>query len=56
MKRFTCFEALPAHARYIGSEYGGTLDERAADILEQASEPAYIEDDQGDRSFFDLAP
>ena len=55
MKRFT-LETLPEHARYIGTENGdGTLYETAADQLEQALEPAYIREDDGTRSFFDIA-
>lgn len=55
MKRFT-LETLPEHARYIGSENAdGTLYEAAADRLAEALEPAFIREDDGTRSFFDIA-
>ena len=55
MKRYT-LETLPEHARYIGTENDdGTLYEAAADRLEEAIEPAYIREDNGARSFFDIA-
>lgn len=55
MKRLT-LATLPEHARYIGTENDdGTLYEAAADRLEEALEPAYILENNGARSFFDIA-
>lgn len=55
MQRFRNYDALPAHARYIGSTHGdGSMDESVADAIARAAAPAYFDDETG-RHYFDTA-
>lgn len=57
MKRFTDYESLPARAAYIGSTEGADhIAEAVADQLDRAAAPAYIQDDDGTKHYFDLEP
>lgn len=57
MKRFTDYESLPARADYIGSTEGADrIAEAVADRLDRAAAPAYIQDADGTRHYFDLDP
>jgi hypothetical protein len=54
MKRI---EHAPADSAYIGSTEGpNTMSEETADRLNDATAPAYIQDEDGHRHFFDLCP
>jgi hypothetical protein len=54
MKRIT---QAPADAAYIGSTEGpDQISEETADRIEDATAPAYIQDEDGHRHFFDLCP
>jgi hypothetical protein len=54
MKRIT---HAPADAAYIGSTEGpDQISEETADRLNDATAPAYIQDPDGCRHFFDLCP
>jgi hypothetical protein len=54
MKTYTR-DTLPAHARYIGSEYpDGSMDESLADAIADALEPGRILDVDGTWAFFEL--
>jgi hypothetical protein len=56
MKRYTP-DTLPASAAYLGSTEGpDTISEETADRIEDATAPAYIQDEDGHRHFFDLCP
>lgn len=56
MKRYTP-ETLPHDAAYIGSTEGpDTMSEATADRLDDATAPAYTQDQDGTRHFFDLCP
>lgn len=56
MKHYTA-ETLPGDAAYIGSTEGpDTMSEATADRLDDATAPAYIQDQDGTRHFFDLCP
>lgn len=47
----------PAGAAYIGSSEGrDQISEETADRLSDATAPAYIQDEDGTRHFFDLCP
>lgn len=54
MKTYTR-DNLPAHARYIGSEYpDGSMDEWLADAIDRAIEPGRLRDVDGTWAFFEL--
>lgn len=54
MKTYTR-DTMPAHARYIGSEYpDGSMDESLADAIADAFEPGRIRDVDGTWAFFEL--
>jgi hypothetical protein len=54
MKRIT---HAPADAAYIGSTEGpDQISEETADSIDDATAPAYIQDPDGCRHFFDLCP
>ena len=54
MKRI---QHAPADAAYIGSTEGpDQISEETADRIEDATAPAYIQDEDGRRHFFDLCP
>ena len=54
MKRI---EHAPHDAAYIGSTEGpDQISEETADRLDDATAPAYIQDPDGSRHFFDLCP
>jgi hypothetical protein len=54
MKRIT---HAPADSAYIGSTEGpDQMSEETADRLNDATAPAYIQDEDGHRHFFDLCP
>lgn len=56
MKHYTA-ETLPGDAAYIGSTEGpDTMSKATADRLDDATAPAYIQDQDGTRHFFDLCP
>ena len=55
MKTYTR-ETIPAHARYIGSEYpDGSIDESLADAIDFAIDPGRLRDVDGTWAFFELA-
>ena len=54
MKRYTA-DTLPQDAAYIGSTEGpDQISEFLADLIEDATAPAYITEPDGSRSFFEL--
>ncbi len=54
MKRIT---HAPADAAYIGSTEGpDTMSEETADRIDDATAPAFTQDQDGTRHFFDLCP
>jgi hypothetical protein len=54
MKRI---QHAPQDSAYIGSTEGpDTMSEETADRLDDATAPAYIQDEDGNRHFFDLCP
>jgi hypothetical protein len=54
MKRI---QHAPADSAYIGSTEGpDTMSEEIADRLTDATAPAFIQDEDGHRHFFDLCP
>jgi hypothetical protein len=54
MKRYTA-DTLPHDAAYIGSTEGpDQMSEETADRIEDATAPAYIQDQDGTRHFFEL--
>lgn len=56
MRQFLNFESLPKAATYLGSTEGpDTMSEATADEIDRAAEPAFFEDQDGSRHFFDLA-
>jgi hypothetical protein len=56
MKRYTN-DTIPNEAAYIGSSEGrDQVSEETADHLSDATAPAYIQDEDGTRHFFDLCP
>ena len=57
MRRFENFQALPAHAAYLGSSnpFGGMHDE-LDELIQCAGEPVFFVETDGRRSFFDLLP
>lgn len=55
MKRFANYEDIPSSAVYYGSEDGaGFICEALADSLENAEQPAFFEDADGVKHYFDL--
>lgn len=56
MKRYT-HDTLPAAAAYIGSTEGpGRISEQLADLIDDTVAPAFIQDQDGTRHFFELCP
>jgi len=56
MKRYTA-ETIPASAAYIGSTEGHeTISESVADMLNDTIAPAYVQDEDGTKHFFELCP
>jgi hypothetical protein len=56
MRQFKDFESLPKAATYIGSTEGpDTMAEAVADEIDRAAEPAFFQDQDGTRHFFELA-
>ena len=56
MKRYTP-ETIPNDAAYLGTTEGrDTLSEYLSDLIADAIDPAYIQEPDGSRSFFDLCP
>lgn len=54
MKRYTA-DTMPHSADYIGSTEGpDQMSEELADLLADAIAPAYIQDEDGTRHFFEL--
>ena len=54
MKRYNA-DTLPHSAEYIGSTEGpDTMSEETADRIDDATAPAYIQDQDGTRHFFEL--
>lgn len=55
MKTFSTYEAIPQSAIYLGSEHGdGSIEESTADAINEAIEPAFFKDEDGQKHFFDL--
>lgn len=55
MKTYTP-ETLPAHALYLGSQYGdGSIDESLADALDLAMAPCRVREPDGTYAYFDEA-
>jgi hypothetical protein len=55
MKTFPTYETIPQTAIYLGSEHGdGSIEESTADAINEAIEPAFFKDEDGQRHFFDL--
>lgn len=55
MKTFPTYEAIPKTAVYLGSEHGdGSIEEATADAINEAIEPAFFRDEDGQRHYFDL--
>jgi hypothetical protein len=56
MKRYTA-DTLPHSAAYIGSTEGpDQISEETADRIDDSTAPAYTQDQDGTRHFFDLCP
>lgn len=56
MRQFKDFESLPKAATYLGSTEGpDTMAEAVADEIDRAAEPAFFQDRDGTRHFFELA-
>lgn len=56
MKRYTA-DTLPASAAYIGSTEGpDRISTQVQDLLDDTIAPAYIQELDGSRSFFELCP
>ena len=56
MKRYTP-ETLPHDAQYIGSTEGpDTISTQVQDLIDDTIAPAYIQDQDGTRHFFELCP
>jgi hypothetical protein len=54
MKRLN---SAPDHADYLGSTEGpDQLDEATADRIDEAANPAFFQDADGHRHFFDMNP
>jgi hypothetical protein len=57
MKYFVRAKTLPHDAEYIGSTEGPSqMSEDLADRIDDAIEPAYTQDADGTRHFFELCP
>lgn len=56
MKRYTP-DTIPASAAYIGSTEGpDRISTQVQDLLDDTIAPAYIQEPDGSRSFFELCP
>jgi hypothetical protein len=56
MKRYTA-DTLPASAAYIGSTEGpDRISTQVLDLIDDTTAPAYIQDPDGTRHFYELCP
>lgn len=55
MKQFPSYESLPKSATYLGSTEGpDVLSMNVEQLIEQAIEPVFFLDSDGDKHFFEL--
>ena len=55
MKTYTNYDAIPKNSVYLGSEDGnGCMSETLADMINQATQPVRLREDDSTYSYFDL--